>query len=79
MCGRYELDIDEGRLIKRFVIKRDIGQFQPRYNIAPSQVLPNITEVEPDALTFAEWGLRPFWAKPGQPNALLPHDGRLYG
>ena len=30
-------------------------------------MLPIITEEAPDALTLAEWGLRPFWAKPDQP------------
>ena len=67
MCGRYELDIEEDALLRRFAIKRQGWQFRPRYNVAPSQVLPIITEEEPDALNPASWGLLPFWATPDQP------------
>ena len=66
MCGRYELDIEEDMLIRRFAIKRQGWEFRRRSNVAPSQVLPIITEEEPDRLTPATWGLLPFWAKPDQ-------------
>jgi putative SOS response-associated peptidase YedK len=67
MCGRYELDIEEDELIRRFAIKRQGWDFRRRSNVAPSQVLPIITEEEPDRLSPAKWGLLPFWAKPDKP------------
>jgi putative SOS response-associated peptidase YedK len=66
MCGRYELDIEEDALIRRFNLKASGVEVKRRYNVAPSQTLPIITEADPDQLTLAQWGLRPFWARPGQ-------------
>lgn len=36
---------------------------QPRYNIAPSQMVPVITNRKRKALTLLKWGLVPSWAK----------------
>src|SRR5215210_2914834 len=66
MCGRYELDIEEDALDRRFNLKASDIEIRRRFNVAPSQKLPIITEAEPEQLTLATWGLRPFWAKPGQ-------------
>jgi putative SOS response-associated peptidase YedK len=65
MCGRYELDLDDARIARHLGVKRWELGVKPRYNVAPSQTLPIITEEEPEQLTLAEWGLLPRWAKPG--------------
>lgn len=70
MCGRYTLchfehlrqvahelgcDYDEATWV--------MLNYRPRYNIAPSQVVPVIFDEAPRAITPAKWGLLPFWAK----------------
>jgi putative SOS response-associated peptidase YedK len=36
--------------------------FEPRYNAAPGQELPVITDAEPNSLRYLTWGLIPRWA-----------------
>ena len=38
-------------------------QLEARYNIAPTQAAPIVTDATPRKLTLARWGLLPFWAK----------------
>ena len=63
MCGRYTLTADAESLQLAFDLEVVDGWDQPRYNIAPSQVLPVITDREPRKLSFLKWGLVPSWAK----------------
>src|SRR5664279_313889 len=37
--------------------------FAPRYNIAPTQYVPVITNEQPKTLSLYRWGLIPSWAK----------------
>ena len=46
MCGRYELDIEEDELVRRFNLKASDIEIRRRFNVAPSQTLPIITEAE---------------------------------
>lgn len=66
MCGRYSLTRREEELIERFGIEQllcDRG-LAPRYNIAPSQLVPVIVNQEGKrVLCEFKWGLIPFWAK----------------
>ncbi len=39
------------------------GWLEPRYNIAPSQQVPVISNRDPKSLSFMKWGLVPSWAK----------------
>lgn len=39
------------------------GWTVPRYNIAPTQQVPVITDRDPKRLSFMKWGLAPSWAK----------------
>lgn len=59
MCGRYSLwDIKQIEEIQR---KSLVGyKLQPRYNAAPGQLLPVITE---EGMEPMKWGLVPSWAK----------------
>jgi putative SOS response-associated peptidase YedK len=61
MCGRYTLFVDQEDLEERFDA-RFAEPFSPRYNAAPGQRLPVITNDEPETIRRLEWGLVPSWA-----------------
>lgn len=42
MCGRYSLDTDDGRLIKRFNLASAPAGIRPDYNVTPEQEMPAI-------------------------------------
>jgi putative SOS response-associated peptidase YedK len=63
MCGRYTLYTDLDRLIEQFELFR-AADIQPRYNIAPSQMVPVVRQAEEGReLVAMRWGLIPSWAK----------------
>lgn len=82
MCGRYTLHHKAEDLAERFGVdlKLDEPEFEaglellrPRYNIAPSQIVPVIQisdwrsaggqGISRKEVLFCKWGLVPFWAK----------------
>jgi putative SOS response-associated peptidase YedK len=68
MCGRYdltELPIEHFEQLLGRAIRSQVGDMEPRYNIAPSQSVPIIRHAvdgEFEAV-YTRWGLLPFWAK----------------
>lgn len=60
MCGRYSLFVPPEDLADRF--KVDVSAYEPRYNAAPGQSLPIITDAEAETLQTLEWGFVPPWA-----------------
>ena len=62
MCGRYTIIAKAEEIEKRFNVEVPPA-YTPRYNAAPSQILPVITNQHPDGLSFFHWGLIPRWAK----------------
>ncbi|QLG49113.1 SOS response-associated peptidase [Natrinema halophilum] len=76
MCGRYTLTVEQDDLEARFdaqfrggdsgsghVTGSESGsEFTPRYNMAPGQELPVITDEDPTMIRRLEWGLVPSWA-----------------
>ena len=60
MCGCYSIfqiaNADE--IEERFGASVP-GGIEPRYNVAPGQQLPVITNNEPDAVSQLQWGLVP--------------------
>lgn len=62
MCGRYTLTADAASIQLAFNLD-SIPDWQPRYNIAPSQLVPAITSKNARQLSFLKWGLVPSWAK----------------
>jgi len=60
MCGRYSLFVPAEDLAGQFDIS--VEEYRPRYNAAPGQDLPVVTDAVPDRLTRLEWGLIPSWA-----------------
>jgi putative SOS response-associated peptidase YedK len=64
MCGRFGFTTPE-KITKRYYVSDPIPglKLQPRYNIAPSQSVPVITNDH--RLTLMHWGLIPHWAREG--------------
>jgi putative SOS response-associated peptidase YedK len=63
MCGRYRLSSTEEE-VAEFFEAEPTEEVHPRYNIAPSQPVPVVRQVESGcAISMARWGLVPFWAK----------------
>jgi putative SOS response-associated peptidase YedK len=63
MCGRYTLVAAPEAIQQAFDLESVPSGLTPRYNIAPTQPIPVITNQSPRALTFVTWGLIPSWAK----------------
>jgi putative SOS response-associated peptidase YedK len=72
MCGRFTLKTSPARIKEMFRLQR-LGEFDPRYNIAPSQLVLAVRAIpksEERQGVFLKWGLIPSWAtEPG------PGDG----
>ncbi len=62
MCGRYTIIAKAEEIEKRFNVEVP-ESYAPRYNAAPTQILPVITNESPGGLSFFNWGLIPQWAK----------------
>jgi putative SOS response-associated peptidase YedK len=64
MCGRYDNRIPAQKVADYFNLRLDACEsFQPNHNVCPTQTAPIITNIDPNRLTAARWGLVPFWAK----------------
>lgn len=61
MCGRYSLFAPVSDVEERFGATFEYS-FTPRYNAAPGQSLPVITNDDSDVIQQMEWGLVPSWA-----------------
>ena len=62
MCGRYTIIAKAEEIEKRFNIEVP-ESYIPRYNAAPAQILPVITNERPKGLSYFQWGLIPKWVK----------------
>ena len=64
MCGRYTLSASASELSDRFdaTAPPTIVDALPRYNCAPGQTLPVITNANPNRFQELKWGLIPSWA-----------------
>lgn len=65
MCGRFVLMTPGRSLAEKFGLSEE-PFLEPRYNIAPTQMVAIIRlrpEASERALVFVKWGLIPFWAK----------------
>lgn len=63
MCGRYTLHHKPVEIEERFEIDLSGNEFEPRYNVAPSQSVLTIRRIDAREAAFCKWGLVPFWAK----------------
>lgn len=62
MCERYTLGKSKQELEDRFQAEM-LEDFQPRYNIAPTQLLPIVTMDSPKGFSHFYWGVTPDFAK----------------
>jgi putative SOS response-associated peptidase YedK len=60
MCGRYTLS--QAERLEELYAERGL-ELVPRYNIAPTQVVPVVLDESPGRLSAARWGLIPIWAR----------------
>lgn len=58
MCGRYTL-FNLRELEAEYALPDDFT-FEPQYNVAPTQIMPVVTE---QGVELMRWGLVPVWAK----------------
>jgi putative SOS response-associated peptidase YedK len=58
MCGRYSLSKSKIELEERFQAEM-LVDFKPRFNIAPTQLVPVITSDSPKGFSFFYWGITP--------------------
>ncbi|MBW2460232.1 MAG: SOS response-associated peptidase [Deltaproteobacteria bacterium] len=73
MCGRYTLSLSVEEIWDELDLDGEPGAdiwsqgpqttLAPRFNIAPSQAVPVVTDKSPGKLVMVRWGLVPFWAK----------------
>lgn len=69
MCGRFSQFEKITAVIDRFRMDSGVEAFgdplflQPRYNIAPTQIVPVVVGGQSRALRLMRWGLVPSWAK----------------
>lgn len=64
MCGRYTLTTPSIEIMKRFGIDQIPFDYQPRYNIAPGQMVPAIiSDSGTNRIGQLKWGFIPSWAK----------------
>ena len=66
MCGRYRLSRRKQILEEHFDSVSELEEWNPRYNIAPTQPVPVIRQNPKESireLSLCQWGLVPRWAK----------------
>ena len=66
MCGRYTLHHKPVEIEERFEVETNLELFEPRYNIAPTQMVPVVRHPrsgdETREVAPCKWGLIPYWA-----------------
>lgn len=64
MCGRFALFSHLSQIREAFNIQEVRSEFEPSYNIAPTQDIAVVVQREAgNSLEKMRWGLVPFWAK----------------
>jgi putative SOS response-associated peptidase YedK len=61
MCTRYSLTKNKETISKRFGVTSP-ESWKARYNVAPGQSMPVITNRRSDEISFFHWGLIPNWS-----------------
>ncbi len=62
MPERYSICCSKNELEARLKVEL-LDNYGPRYNAAPSQLLPVVTNEDPKGFSFFYWGISPKWAK----------------
>lgn len=62
MCGRYSIGTEIQRIASE--LQAEVPEnFRPKFNAAPSQLLPVVSNVSRKKVTLYEWGMIPHWTK----------------
>ncbi|MDN5217323.1 SOS response-associated peptidase [Fulvivirgaceae bacterium BMA12] len=61
MSSRYSICLSKEAIEKRFAIQ-SATDYRPRYNAAPSQLLPVISNTASDSISYFYWGQTPEWS-----------------
>ena len=62
MCGRFSITADKKEIEERFHAKFQ-ADWKPNYNVAPTQLVPIVTNENPTQIVMARFGFIPSWAK----------------
>jgi putative SOS response-associated peptidase YedK len=62
MIERFSIGVSAKQLADRFGVEQP-SSFQSRYNVAPSQLVPLITQGDTRGFSFFYWGQPPDWSK----------------
>ncbi|MGM0845414.1 MAG: SOS response-associated peptidase [Bacillota bacterium] len=64
MCGRFTLTVSYEELVKQFQIDEVVNDWQPRFNVAPSQTVLSVIVGKGKKMAGPiQWGLIPSWVK----------------
>lgn len=63
MCGRFTITLEPAFFQQEFELGKMPSEWQPRYNVAPSQEIPVVIDGDKRDVTLMRWGLIPHWAK----------------
>lgn len=64
MCGRFTIIADPVKVMERFEVEQLAFDLQPRYNVAPGQLIPAIiADQGKRRMGQLRWGLVPAWAQ----------------
>lgn len=63
MCGRYTITINADSAREDLGLTEMPVDYQPRYNVAPTQPVAVVVNGEERKAEWMRWGLIPFWAK----------------
>ena len=63
MCGRYTITLEPAFFQQELALGKIPSEWKPRYNVAPTQNVPSVRNVETRDVEMLRWGLIPHWAK----------------
>jgi putative SOS response-associated peptidase YedK len=63
MCGRYTITINADTVRQDLGLAEMPADYQPRYNVAPTQPVAVVADADERKAEWMRWGLIPFWAK----------------
>ena len=63
MCGRYTITLKPAFFQQELALGKIPSEWKPRYNVAPTQNVPSVRNVETRDVEMLRWGLIPHWAK----------------
>lgn len=63
MCGRFTITLAAEDVREQLELGEMPADWQPRFNVAPTQAVPAVLDDTARSVEWLRWGLIPFWAK----------------